>query len=135
MAANNTLKKTANKILKKHEDNNEYHFHELDREWIIAAMEEYAAFCQSFNKESDLFERPKSMEISAKSDSEDVRIYIDGILHIRFPRDKNTKIQSWIEGHSKRYVIKIRTKKHQDYIEYDNKQMWERVLKLLNEHL
>jgi hypothetical protein len=33
----------ADKILKKYEDDNEYHFHEVDRKWIIEAMEEYAA--------------------------------------------------------------------------------------------
>jgi hypothetical protein len=33
---------TANEILKKHEDANEYHFHEVDRKWIMKAMEEYA---------------------------------------------------------------------------------------------
>lgn len=32
----------ANKILAKYEDDNEYHFHELDRKWIIQAMNEYA---------------------------------------------------------------------------------------------
>lgn len=56
------------------------------------------------------------MKIEAKSDSEDVRIYINGLLHLRFPRDKNIKIQSWIEGHSKRFIIEIWTKKHQDYV-------------------
>ena len=29
-------------ILKKYEDNNEYHFHKVDREWILQAMQEYA---------------------------------------------------------------------------------------------
>ena len=48
----------ANEILKKHEDANEMHFHEVDREWIIEAMEEYAALRQtlvssSFLSESD----------------------------------------------------------------------------------
>lgn len=33
---------TADEILKKHEDANEMHFHEIDRKWIILAMEEYA---------------------------------------------------------------------------------------------
>lgn len=37
---------TADKILKKYEDDNEYHFHNVDRKWIIAAMEEYAALHQ-----------------------------------------------------------------------------------------
>jgi len=37
---------TADKILKKYEDDNEYHFHAVDRKWIIEAMEEYAALRQ-----------------------------------------------------------------------------------------
>lgn len=32
----------ADEILKKYEDVNEMHFHEVDRKWIILAMEEYA---------------------------------------------------------------------------------------------
>jgi len=34
--------KTASAILKKHEDENELHFHNTDRKFIIEAMEEYA---------------------------------------------------------------------------------------------
>ena len=33
---------TANEVLKMYEDEYEYHFHEVDREWIIEAMEFYA---------------------------------------------------------------------------------------------
>jgi hypothetical protein len=33
---------TANQILKKFEDLHEHHFHELDRNWIMEAMEEYS---------------------------------------------------------------------------------------------
>ena len=36
----------AKEILKKHEAANEMHFHEVDRKWIIDAMEEYAALRQ-----------------------------------------------------------------------------------------
>ncbi len=36
----------ADDILKKHEDANEMHFHEVDRKWIIEEMEEYAALRQ-----------------------------------------------------------------------------------------
>lgn len=75
------------------------------------------------------------MKIEAKSDSEDIRIYIDNILHLRIPRDKNIKIQSWIEGNSKRYIIEIWAKKHQDYMAYDNKIIWKKVLNLLNKHI
>lgn len=34
---------TADEILRKHEDANEHHFHDVDRKWIIEAMKEYAA--------------------------------------------------------------------------------------------
>lgn len=37
---------TADEILKKYEDDNEYHLHDVDRKWVIAAMEEYAALRQ-----------------------------------------------------------------------------------------
>lgn len=36
----------ADDILKRHEDANEMHLHEVDRKWIIEAMEEYAALRQ-----------------------------------------------------------------------------------------
>jgi hypothetical protein len=34
--------KTPDQILKEHEDANEMHLHQVDREWVIKAMEEYA---------------------------------------------------------------------------------------------
>lgn len=34
--------KTADQVLTEHEDANEMHFHQVDREWIIKAMEEFA---------------------------------------------------------------------------------------------
>lgn len=33
---------TKDEILKKYEDDNEYHLHEVDREWVLQAMQEYA---------------------------------------------------------------------------------------------
>jgi hypothetical protein len=73
--------------------------------------------------------------VTCKSDSEDIRVYIDGILHLRIPRDKNIRLQSWIEGNAKTYNIKIWCKKHQDCMSYDNKQLWSDVLKVLNENI
>lgn len=73
--------------------------------------------------------------VTCKSDSEDIRIYIDGLLHLRMPRDKNIKIQSWIEGHTKTYMIEIWCNNHQDLMEYDNKTLWSNVLKVLDEHI
>ena len=46
---------TPSEILRKHEDANEMHFHEVDRKFIIEAMEEYA-------KEKS--EKPINLEIS-----------------------------------------------------------------------
>lgn len=77
----------------------------------------------------------KAVEITAKGDSEDIRIYVDSILHIRIPRDKNIKLQSWIEGNSKTYVIELFVKGHADIFVYDNREMWKKVLKLLDEHI
>jgi hypothetical protein len=41
---------TADQILKKYEDENEHHFHPLDRGWIIDAMEEYAGATNDANR-------------------------------------------------------------------------------------
>ncbi len=75
------------------------------------------------------------LKVEAKSDSEDVRIYINGLLHIRFPRDKNVTLHSWIEGHSKRYVIDIFSKGHTERVSYDNRIIWEKVLRLIDKHI
>lgn len=75
------------------------------------------------------------MNVTEKSDSEDIRIYIDGLLHIRLPRDKNIKLHSWVEGHSKKYFIKIYCKNHGDFFEYDNKKLWGEILKIFDKIL
>jgi len=72
---------------------------------------------------------------TCKSDSEDIRIYIDDILHLRIPRDKNIKIQSWVEGHTKTFVIEIWAKGHSDWVSYDNKALWKSILKLIDENI
>jgi len=41
--------KTPNQVLKEIEDANQIHFHQVDREWIVNAMEEYASLkCNHF---------------------------------------------------------------------------------------
>lgn len=35
----------ADEILAKREDYNEYHFHDVERKWIIQAMMDYAEYC------------------------------------------------------------------------------------------
>lgn len=75
------------------------------------------------------------MKIYCKSDSEDIRIYINGILHIRIPRDKNIKIQSWLEDHTKTCIIEIWCANHSDVFVYDDKKKWKEILKLLDENI
>jgi predicted ATP-grasp superfamily ATP-dependent carboligase len=48
---------TPSEILMKHEDANEYHFHEIDRKWIIEAMEEFATSSQTEISDKVLFEQ------------------------------------------------------------------------------
>ena len=48
---------TPSEILIKHEDANEYHFHEVDRKWIIEAMKEYATSPQTEISDKVLFEQ------------------------------------------------------------------------------
>jgi hypothetical protein len=75
------------------------------------------------------------MDIKAKSDSEDIRIYFDNILHLRFPRNKNIILQSWIQNNTKLYYIEINVDHRIIRIEYENKDTWKEVLKLLNIHI
>jgi len=52
--------KTADQILKDHEDAKEMHFHQVDREWIIEAMEEYAKTTRPWIRPQD--QMPKDGE-------------------------------------------------------------------------
>ena len=45
--------KTADQILAEHEDANEMHFHQVDREWLIKAMEEYTRTAQPWIRPQD----------------------------------------------------------------------------------
>ena len=49
--------KTAREILKKYEDEHEFHLYECDRKWIIKAMEEYANQFKN-NLENDEHAKP-----------------------------------------------------------------------------
>lgn len=72
------------------------------------------------------------IKISSKSDSENIRIYFNNILHLRIPRDKNIKIQSWIDYSTKLYYIDIWCVSHSDKMEYESRELWEGILKELD---
>lgn len=74
------------------------------------------------------------MSVTIKSNSESVRVYINDTLHLRFPRDKNMKIQSWIEGCSGLYYIEIRTNEHTDLSAYEDRHIWESILNIIDKN-
>ena len=52
---------TADQILQKHEDANEMHFHQVDREFIIQAMKEYATSSQTEISDEEIEKRVKEV--------------------------------------------------------------------------
>jgi hypothetical protein len=48
---------TADELLKKYEDDYEYHFSTVDRQWIIEAMEEYATLRQESSSFHEGYEK------------------------------------------------------------------------------
>ena len=75
------------------------------------------------------------MIVTAKSDSENIRIYVDDTLHIRIPRDKNIKIHSWVEDYTKLYSIEVWCLGHSVLYQYEDKKLWEDVLNAFNKHI
>ena len=56
---------TPSEILQKHEDANEMHFHEVDRKFIIEAMEEYAKECHNSSNICDKEKSEKPINLTA----------------------------------------------------------------------
>lgn len=72
------------------------------------------------------------MKISSKADSENIRIYFNDILHLKFPRNKNIILQSWIQENTKLFYIQIDIDDQTLKIEYENKNIWKEVLNHLD---
>lgn len=76
----------------------------------------------------------------AESDYQDIRIFVNGILHILLPRGR-TRLQAWYEGSRATRIYKIEVKvitkqgALEDEYHYDNFENWKKVLELLNEHI
>ncbi len=84
----------------------------------------------------------KNNKITGKSDARDIRIYIDGILHIRIPRlveygKESIWLSSYVSGRGsnrKLYTIYIHQKgEEDDWYEYDDINIWKSILKLLDQ--
>lgn len=74
----------------------------------------------------------KFNKVSYGSDSEDIRIFIDDILHIRIPRDNNIKIHARSSSGTKLYYIDIWCMNHTVTYEYEDKNLWKDILQSLN---
>lgn len=83
-------------------------------------------------------------KITCETDYRDVRVYINGILHIIIPRPnvKNESrdsitLQSYYVGSRKarRYFIEWSNGNSSDYYGYDNINVWKEILKLLDENI
>lgn len=64
--------KTADQILAEHEDANEMHLHQVDRKWVIKAMEEYARTIQLWIRPQD--QMPQDCEPVLITDVEGLQI-------------------------------------------------------------
>lgn len=72
-------------------------------------------------------------KVTSKSDYNDIRIYINNILHIKIPRDNKMKIQTWTKGgKSKEHHIEIRSKDHSDIYAYQNFDTWKNIINELD---
>lgn len=65
----------------------------------------------------------------------DLRIYIDGVLHVHLLSDRYVGMQSWIERDGK-YCIELTVSKGDNILmEYENKQTWLDILELLDKNM
>ena len=67
----------------------------------------------------------------------DLRIYIDGILHVHLLSDKYVGMQAWIDGDKhKRYCIEISVSGGKSILmTYQKVEVWNEVLRLMDENL
>jgi len=67
----------------------------------------------------------------------DLRIYIDGILHVHLLSDRYVGMQSWIDGDKKqKHYIEITVSKGKNILmAYDSKETWVAILKLIDENI
>jgi|AntRauMFilla1563_2_1112583.scaffolds.fasta_scaffold05144_6 hypothetical protein len=75
------------------------------------------------------------MKISYKGDSEGLRIYFNGILQLRIPRNKDVILHSWLKTDTKLFYIEIKFPNNSIIVEYEDKNTWEEVLRLLNKNI
>ena len=105
---------TPTEILMKHEDANEYHFHEVDRKWIIEAMEEYATISkrETVDKEKSVIPINLYTEEQVREILKSTHIHTDNDVDMILPQFTPIELPSDEELAPKfKYETKIETKK------------------------
>ncbi len=76
-------------------------------------------------------------KVTAKKDFRSFRVYIDGFIHLEILMESYNGMQSWLEGLVKyNYFIEFYQKDGDAILcEYDDKQIWLDILKLIDENL
>lgn len=76
-------------------------------------------------------------KIHAERDFHSLRIYVNELLHLELPMKNHNGLQSWLEGSKKHmYFIQLYRKQGESIIlEYDDRSIWEEVLKLIEANI
>lgn len=76
------------------------------------------------------------IDITCKSDSEDLRIYLNNKLHIYFKKYEFIGLQSWYENETScKIEFYFKNSNLNFYIAYDAFDKWSKVLELLNNNI
>lgn len=77
------------------------------------------------------------MTVTCKNDYRDLKIYVNGLLHLHMLKKEYLMFQSYLIGsnNSKSYYIEIYCSNQKMNLEYDNKKLWKKILLLLDENL
>lgn len=74
------------------------------------------------------------MQITGEIDHYTIRIYVDNVLHLYIWKEQLLGFQSWIDT-KRRHVIEYYLKDGKILSEYDDRETWVQVLKILEENL
>lgn len=75
-------------------------------------------------------------KISIKGDYKELKLYINDLLHLQYNKEGHLALNSWIEGYrNQKYVIEFLNEKGFVTLEYDNRPLWESVLKTLDSNI
>lgn len=73
------------------------------------------------------------MEVTTAVFGDTLKIYINGLLHLCF-RDRITSVHAWKEERSW-WKIQVCMGSNKELAEYDAKEKWETILKVLDNHI